>query len=213
MGRTAMVAAMLGVSVLGASQAGAQQEPAPVFDGKTLKGWVPVGGAAENWKVVDGVLITEGRGGGWLSTEKTYANFVVDLEYRLQPGGNSGVNIRSPHQGNPAFVGMEIQILDDESPRYATLQPYQYCGSVYGVVPAKRGHTRPAGEWNHMQIRAEGSHIKVQLNGETIVDADLTEHRDAADAHPGILRSEGYIGLQSHSEPVEFRNIRIEELP
>jgi hypothetical protein len=194
------------------------QSPAPqpdalsLFNGRDLEGWESVGGKAENWKVVDGLLVTRGEGGGWLSTIGEYADFELSLEYRLQEGGNSGVFIRSPRQGDPAYTGMEIQVLDDESARYGQLQPFQYCGSVYGVIPAQRGHTRPAGEWNRMEITARGQRITVKLNGATIVDGDLGQHKEAAGDHPGILRASGFIGLQSHSEPVEFREIRVRPL-
>ena len=183
----------------------------PLFDGKSTAGWTPVAGKQGNWTVADGLLVTRGEGGGWLSTERTYGDFVLKLEYRLRAGGNSGVFLRSPRSGDPAYTGMEIQVLDDEDARYKSLQPFQYCGSIYGVVAAERGHTKPAGEWNMMEIRAEGSKVQVKLNGATVVDADLEKHADAAEKHPGIKRRDGYIGLQSHSEPVEFRNIRIKE--
>ena len=181
----------------------------PIFDGKTLSGWTKVGGKEKSWSIEDGVLVTQGEGGGWLSTEKTYGDFVLALEYQVGPGGNSGVFIRAPHNGDPAYTGMEIQVLDDESPRYKTLQPYQYCGSVYGVQAAKRGHTKPAGEWNAMEISAVGPKITVKLNGTTITEAVLTEHTDAEKTHPGIKRPDGYIGFQNHDEPVKFRNIRV----
>lgn len=184
----------------------------PLFDGKSLEGWETVGGQEGNWSVEDGIIVTKGEGGGWLSTKKSYGNFVLSLEYRLVPGGNSGIFIRSPHEGDPAYVGMELQVLDDEADWYKNLQPYQYCGSVYGVIPAKRGHTKPAGEWNRMVITAEGPQITVRLNGETIVDGNLEDHSDAAEQHPGIKRKDGYIGLQSHSERVEFRDIKIKVL-
>ena len=184
----------------------------PLFDGSSLSGWTPVGGSADNWVVEDGLLITRGAGGGWLSTDKTYDNFTLRLEYKLQEGGNSGVFIRSPRSGDPAYTGMEIQVLDDESDRYKELQPYQYCGSVYGVIPAHRGHTKPAGEWNQMEITADGQHVTITLNGHKIVDGNLGEHPDAVESHPGLNRPDGYIGLQSHSEPVSFRNIAIKPL-
>jgi hypothetical protein len=188
------------------------QDMTPLFDGKTLTGWTEVGGKPGNWVVEDGLLITRGEGGGWLSTKDTYSDFDVALEYKLQPGGNSGLFIRSPHSGDPAYTGMEIQILDDDDARYAQLMPYQYCGSVYGVEATQRGHTKPAGQWNEMEVIAQGTHILVRLNGATVVDTDLKNHKDAAATHPGIERPEGYIGLQSHSEPVAFRNIRIKSL-
>jgi hypothetical protein len=204
-------AVVLAVGVLAGAAARAE-DFTPLFDGKTLAGWTPVGGAADNWAVIDGLLVTRGAGGGWLSTDGTYENFVLRLEYRLQEGGNSGVFIRSPREGDPAYTGMEIQVLDDASERYRELQPYQYCGSVYGVMPAERGHTKPAGEWNSMEITADKLHITVKLNGQTIVDDNLRKHPDAVATHPGMKRPGGYIGLQSHSEPVEFRNIAVKRL-
>lgn len=191
---------------------GSQDQPSPLFDGKSLKGWANVGGSEGNWLVRDGLLITRGEGGGWLSTEKEYRDFEISLEYKLQAGGNSGVFIRSPHTGDPAYTGIEIQILDDNDDRYKDLRPFQYCGSVYGVIAAKRGSTNGPGEWNRMTIRAAGSRITVSLNGQTIVDGDLKDHPEAAAEHPGIQRDRGFIGLQSHSEPVEFRNITLKSL-
>lgn len=183
-----------------------------LFDGKTTEGWTPVAGKSGNWKVQDGLLVTQGEGGGWLSTNGEYADFIVQLEYRTRPGGNSGVFIRSPRSGDPAYTGMEIQLLDDDDAQYKNLKPFQYTGSIYGVVAAKRGHTKKPGEWNSIAIEAKGPKIKVTLNGTVIVDADLTDHADAAAQHPGIKRDRGYIGLQSHSDVVEFRNIKIKDL-
>ncbi len=185
----------------------------PLFDGKTLTGWESVGGKSGNWVIEDGVLVTKGEGGGWLSTVKTYGDFTVKLEFLLEPGGNSGVFIRSPHSGDPAYTGMEIQVLDDDSERYKDLKPYQYCGSVYGVSAAKRGSVKPAGQWNAMEITATGSKVSVKINGNLVVETDLKDHADAEATHPGIKRPEGYIGLQSHSEPVKFRNIAIKTTP
>lgn len=210
----ALAAMLLGVGIWsGSGRAGDEDDGfVPLFDGSSLEGWTPVDSAPDNWKVADGVLVTEGRGAGWLSSDATYSDFVLRAEFRLQAAGNSGLLIRAPRQGEPWITGMEIQILDDDAEVYETLMPYQYCGSVYGVVPAIRGHTREPGQWNTMEIRADGPRITVTLNGATVVDTDLTAHRAAAAGHPGILRPEGYIGLQSHSEPVEFRNIEIKAL-
>lgn len=184
----------------------------PLFDGKTLQGWTAVGGKSDNWTAKDGILVTRGDGGGWLSTAETYDDFHLKLEYRLQAGGNSGVFIRSPQTGDPAYSGIEIQILDDNDARYADIKPFQHCGSVYGIVAAKPGHTRPPGEWNQMEIIAKGTKIRIVLNDTSIVDADLAEHESAAAEHPGMKRPSGYIGLQSHSEPVEFRNVSVKRL-
>jgi hypothetical protein len=146
------------------------------------------------------------------TTGRTYADFALSLEYSVSPGGNSGVFLRAPREGDAAYTGMEIQLLDDDAEMYRDLKPFQYTGSIYGVVAAKRGQTQPPDHWNRMEITAQGPKVTVTLNGTTIVAADLGDHADAAEAHPGIKRTDGYIGLQSHSDRVEFRNIRIKEL-
>ena len=190
----------------------AQEGFTPLFNGKTTDGWQLVNSKPGNWVVKDGLLLTKGEGGGWISTAKEYADYTLSLEYKTTKGGNSGVFIRSPHTGDPAYVGMEIQLLDDDDDQYKNLKPFQYTGSVYGVIAAKRGSTKSHGEWNAMQITVRGPKVVIKLNGNTIVDGRLDEHADAEKAHPGILRKTGYIGLQSHSDEVAFRNIQIKEL-
>jgi hypothetical protein len=185
----------------------------PLFDGKSLAGWTSIGGKPGNWGVEGGLLVAKGDGKGWISTNRALADFILRLEYRTGPGGNSGVLIRAPHKGDPSFDGMEIQILDDGAPVYRGLRPDQYTGSVYGVVAARRGHAKPSGEWNALEIRAEGSKVRVELNGVVIVDeVDVAGHAEAMARHPGISRRSGFVGLQSHESPVQFRNIRIKEL-
>ena len=88
------------------------------------------------------------RFGGNLYTEKEYADFIYRFEFQLTPGANNGLGIRAPLTGDAAYVGMELQILDNTAPIYANLHEYQYHGSVYGVIPAKKGFLKPVGEWN-----------------------------------------------------------------
>ena len=118
--------------------------------------------------------------------------------------------------GDVAYVGMELQIIDDTADVYANLQPYQYHGSVYGVVPAERGHLKPVGEWNQQEVTCEGRHVKVVLNGATIVDADLDEAAEGGTMdhkeHPGLKRETGHIGFLGHGARVEFREISIKPL-
>ena len=101
-------------------------------------------------------------------------------------------------------------MLDDKAPKHAHIKPWQFNGSIYGIVPAKNG-TPKIGEWNSYEITAQGRRVKVVLNGATIVDADLNEVRDpeVLMKHPGMFRGRGRIGFLSHRDPVEFRNIRI----
>lgn len=185
-----------------------------IFDGKTLNGWQ---GGKGGYEVKDGAIVClkDGKGGN-LYTEKEYANFFLRFEFKLTPGANNGIGIRTPKEGDPAFVGMEIQILDDGHPSYKGLQPYQTHGSVYGVLPAKRGFLKPTGEWNSEEITCDGKHVKVVLNGETIVDGDIEKAStpktiDGRD-HPGLKREKGHICFCGHGAHVEFRNLRVKEL-
>jgi hypothetical protein len=203
-------------AALGAAPPEDEQDFKPLFDGKSLDGWTLVNKQGPGYVVEDGVLVCPAHGGGNLFTQREYANFVLRFEFRLEPGGNNGVGIRSPLEGDPAYVAMEIQILDDEAEQYAgKLQPWQYHGSIYGVVPAKRGYTKPAGEWNSEEILCDGRHVRVTLNGEVIVDANLDDVKDpdVLAKHPGLARTSGHIGFLGHGTRVEFRNIRLKELP
>jgi hypothetical protein len=197
----------------------AQGEPGfqPLFDGKTLKGWVLVGGRGTGYVVEDGAIVCPKEGGGNLYTEKEYANFIVRMEFRLWEGGNNGVGIRAPLEGDAAYAGMEIQVLDDEAEVYQKmgLKPTQYTGSVYDVFPAKRGFVKRNGAWNDYEIHAEGRRVKVTLNGQVVCDADLSTVTDAAvlKKHPGLSRAKGHIGFLGHGTRVEYRSLRIKELP
>jgi hypothetical protein len=186
-----------------------------LFDGKTLNGWTLVGKHGPGYVVENGVLVCPADGGGNLFTEKEYADFVFRFEFRTAPAGNNGVGVRAPLEGDAAYAGMEIQVLDNEAPAYKDLRPAQYHGSVYDVIPAKRGYLKKAGEWNSEEIRAEGRRIKVTLNGTVILDADLDSVQDpeVLKKHPGLARTNGHVGFLGHNSRVEFRNIRIKELP
>lgn len=186
-----------------------------LFDGKSLKGWKLIGKHGDGYGVKDGVMFCAQGGGGKLITEKEYSDFVLRFEFKLAPGANNGLGIRAPEEGDAAYLGMELQIIDNRHPKWARLQPWQYHGSIYNVVPAKRGALKEAGEWNVQEVVAMGRRIRVVLNGDTIIDTDLNDVTDAATLmkHPGILRESGHIGFLGHGDYAEFRNIRIMEFP
>jgi lysophospholipase L1-like esterase len=184
-----------------------------LFNGKDLIGWEQVGGAKQTWGVENGQLYTDGDGGGWLSTTREFGNFELELEFNVPAGGNSGVFVRAPRQGNPAFEGLEIQVLDDAAPEYAELKPWQFCGSVYSTIAPSSRVSKPAGEWQKMSIRYEGFNIRVTLNGVEIINANISDFKDKAVDHPGVLRTAGFIGLQNHGSRLDYRNIRLRELP
>lgn len=194
------------------------QEPGFVslFDGQTLKGWKLVRGHGPGYLAEAGKLICPADGGGNLFTEKEYANFVFRFEFLMEPGANNGIGIRAPYEGDAAYQGMEIQILDDGHERYkGWLRSEQHHGSVYGLIPARTGFLKPAGEWNSEEITADGRRIRVVLNGVVILDANLDMVREAKllDRHPGVKRTTGHLGFLGHGTRVEFRDMRIKELP
>lgn len=186
-----------------------------LFDGSSLFNWT---GNTTDYYPSNGELVVDPtRGGkGNLYTKNEYGDFHLKFDFQLTPGANNGLGIRAPLEGDAAYVGMELQILDNTAPIYAKLQPYQYHGSVYGIIPAKQGFLKPVGEWNEEEVIAQGNKIKVILNGEVILDGDiaLATKEGTADhkEHPGLLNKTGHIGFLGHGSPLKFRNIRIKEL-
>ncbi len=188
----------------------------PLFDGKDLKGWKVLNGRMEAWSAKDGLLHCTGSGGGWLMTEAEYGDFELRLEYRWEKdGGNSGVALRAPLVGDVSWKGIEIQLIDDanyEKVHNYKLKPTQHTGSIYGVVPPSKLPGKGPGEWNRMRIVAKGRKITVELNGQSIIDANLDDYKDHLKEHPGLQRDKGHLGVQSHDGRVEFRNLYVKPL-
>lgn len=183
-----------------------------IFDGTSFDGWT---GNIESYEVVDGTIKCKKHQGGLLYTEKEYSDYSVRFEFKLPPGGNNGLAIRYPGEGNPAYDGMcELQVLDSEAPKYAQIDARQHHGSAYGMEAAHRGYLREVGEWNFQTVKIQGSTIQVELNGTQILDTDLSTITDfmAETKHPGKDRPSGYFGFAGHNDPVAFRNIFIKEL-
>ena len=185
-----------------------------LFNGTNLDKWI---GNKKGYALEDSVIVTHPElGGGNLYTAEEYSDFEYRFEFQLTPGANNGLGIRTPTEGDAAYEGMELQILDNESPIYEKLKPYQYHGSVYGVIPAKRGYLKPTGEWNEQTVVVKGSKVKVILNGQVILDGDIKEasKNGSADGreHPGLMNAKGHIGFLGHGDVVRFRNIRIKKL-
>lgn len=182
-----------------------------IFNGRDLTGWkVNQGGKMSVWGAQDGILYVDGRGGGWLLSEKDYGDFEIRLEYKMPVHGNSGVALRSPTKGNPAYDGMEIQLIDDKG--WEKLEPWQHTGSIYDVVAPSSQPGKPAGQWNKIRIVAKGKYVLVEVNDVKIVEANLDKYKEKYATHPGLKRENGKVGLQSHDGRVEFRNIFIKEL-
>jgi len=178
-----------------------------LFDGSSLNNWV-VMGKPEGWQVANGVIRSEGgKGGEWLRSVKEYDNFILQLEYRVAPGGNSGVFFRCPEQGNPWETGYECQISNEQPPR----DDLHCTGTLYGLAAA---HPRPDESpeiWHSCKIICKNKRILLFIDGQQTVDSDMDKIEAIKDKP-----MKGYIGLQdSHTGEgkwIEYRNIRIREL-
>lgn len=226
-----IVLSLFAVQMFAAEPAKMEEGFKPLFpkDGVPA-GWVvrdwadvknaPPAGAV--WKVVDGVLQGSEPRGTWLVSEKEYSDFTLKFEFKLGDRGNSGCGLRFPDHGDPAFDGLELQMVD---PRYypsdMKIPPNELTGSLYRAVAPKKQLFKP-NDWNAYEVTLQGTKIKVILNGEQIVDVDLKElnipvkrHNDE-DAVPIQKRPlKGHIGFQELSRGgghVEIRNARIKEL-
>lgn len=180
----------------------------PLFNGKDLSGWQTTG----NWVVEpDGTLALHPRPGetGWkrfdayITTQRKYADFILDLEFRFEPKGNSGVFLRVGDPKAPVDTGFEVQILDT----HGLANPGHHdCGGIVHTVGPNKNMVKPAGEWNRYTITVKGRTVKVVFNGEQVIDLNLdnTVKKDRP--------NEGYIAFQDEAKRVAYRNVRIKEL-
>ena len=185
-----------------------------VFNGKDFTGWA---GPLDCCAVEDHAIVWQQHKGGTIYTQRQYTNFVARLEFKLPPGGNNGLAIRYPGEGDTAYVGMcECQVLDDQYEHSTghNIDPRQAHGSAYGMVPALRGYQHPIGDWNYEEVTVNGPTIKVEMNGTVILNADLSTVTSFMDnkKHPGKDRTSGFFGFAGHNDPVQFRNISLKSL-
>lgn len=182
-----------------------------LFDGKTTNGWTATG-SAEAWPVRDGIIVNQqsAQGGGWLRTVNQYRDFELMLDFKIEQGANSGVGLRFSAMDDPAFSGMEVQILDSagQAPNLTC------CGAVYDAIAPLEQAVKPAGEWNTYRIMLIGDELNGWLNGKRIhlgerLDGRGFRHQESnPDPLNARVRS-GYIGVQDHGGGVEFRNIKV----
>ena len=215
MTRRDLLVAGAGAAAL-AGGAGAAGAPfVRAYNGKDLSGWHVESGKLSSWKALGEIVSCVSPGGGYLALDREYGDFELRLEYRLPPAGNSGIGIRFPRGGWPSTEGMEIQLLDDEAPRYKNLKPDQFNGAIYTHIAPKVRASRPAGEWNRIAVRCKGPVIQIRLNDVEIQNANIDDYPDSVGKGTLPLPKrprKGLVGLQSHGDPVEFRNIEIREL-
>lgn len=187
----------------------------PIFNGRDLEGWA---GPVENYEVQDGALVSKPGKGGTIYHKDELGDFAVRLEFKVPPGGNNGLAIRYSGQGDTAYEGMcELQVLDDNYDKVkGKIDPRQAHGSAYGMVAAARGYQHPTGDWNFQEVTVKGSTLRVELNGTTILDTDLSKVDPAQfmskNPHPGKDRPRGFFGFAGHNDPVAFRNVSVRKL-
>lgn len=186
-----------------------------LFDGTSLEKWT---GNTTEYVLEDGCIVMKPvqEMGGNFYTKEEYDDFVLRFEFQLTVGANNGLGIRHDMVDNEqGYSGMELQILDNEDPQYQDLKPYQYHGSVYGIIPAKRGYLKPVGEWNEQEVIAKGNKITVILNGVTILDGDLleaTKNLSLERFSKAVFNKKGHIAFLGHGSEIKFKNIRIKPL-
>lgn len=177
----------------------------PLFSGTDLSGWQQIG--PQDWHAENQILWTEGKG-GWLRTDQRYADFVLHLDYRVSAGAAGGILLRSAEQGDPVFTGLEIALKDDAG------QPTDLhsTGSIYGAVIPLYSVGKQAGEWNQLEISCIGRHLTVYLNGNRIHKIDFDDPAFVFSEKRPLSRvpNQGFIGLESQTGRVDFRNLRIQ---
>ena len=187
-----------------------------IFNGKDLTGWVVEGTASNkegdtskpNWLVADGKIRCAGKGFGFLRYDTKLDDFTLSLEYKMEKRCNSGIGIRGIKytgraETRPSFAGYELQILDDggkPTTDHSSMSLYRY-------VAAKANAVKPAGEWNKLEVECRGPKIRVTLNGQVVQDVDQSTVATIKDKP-----TSGYISLQCHGKPIEFRSITLRKL-
>lgn len=194
-----------------------------LFDGESLAGWLTVK-EPHGWVVEAGAIHCRNPLGGErnLYTVDQYEDFILSVEFKIDPHVNSGIFFRISDLENHVHTGLEVQVLDQaEHGRYAN--PKHWCGAIYDLVPPARDDAYlPAGEWNQALIHCEGPKVRVELNGRHMAELDVSEYTEAGrgpDGSPNkfkfawsTLPRRGHIGLQDHGGKVWYRNIMVKEL-
>lgn len=195
----------------------------PLFPGDSLEGWkisdwsnlaTPQKVEGTPWKMEKGILYGLNKR-TWIRSAKQYSDFVLKLDTKVTKGSNGGIGLRFPPEGDPAYTAMEIQVVDDRVYYGGSARPEQCTGSIYDEIAPSKDATNPVGQWNSWQITAKGSKITIVLNGEKIIDVDLSRETKARQQKGPALADrplKGHIGFQNLNGSITFRNIMIKEL-
>jgi type 1 glutamine amidotransferase len=180
----------------------------PLFNGKDLTGWAA---PSDAWTVQDRVIDCKGGHGGWLRSDEEFEDFEFRFDYRISKDGNSGAFFRATLEGNPAFTGHEVQILDD----HGKPPDMHSAGSLYDAMAPARNMSKPAWEWNEVSIKCVGRQLTITMNGYRIINVNLDDvgmnHPLAEEMKMWNRAKKGYLGFQDHGSRVQFRNLRVKE--
>lgn len=218
----AALTAVLSTSLSQATFAADKDGWMALFDGQSLDGWTKYNGqpVRSGWVAEDGVLSLKKKGGGDIITKEEFENFELEFDWKITPGGNSGV-MYLVRTGDPApyFSGPEYQVLDDAKHRDGK-NPKTSAGSLYALVAAKGKELKPVGEWNTAKIVLNNHHLEHWLNGKKVVDIqvggdkwnELVKNSKFKAWSQFGKADKGHICLQDHGDPVSYRNLRIRRL-
>jgi len=193
-----------------------------LFDGRTTAGWRNYGKPtiSDGWKVQDGALTRTGAGGDIITNDE-FKNFELSIDWKIEPGGNSGVFYRAAEDTDAIYWNApEMQVLDDAKHPDGQSRMTS-AGAAYDLYPSPAGHVNPGGEWNTAKLVVNGNHVEQWLNGFKLLEFELGsrdwDSKVAASKfkpHPRFGKNaQGHIGLQDHGNVVAFRNIKIRVLP
>ena len=183
--------------------------------GEDLSGWRDGDGKKEvaGYYLEEGVIQSR-PGCSNLVSAKVYQDYILEFEFQLTAEANNGLGIHYPGEGDAAYVGMELQILDNTGEKYqGKLKDYQWHGSLYTLAPAEKGHLKPVGEWNFQRVTVRGAWVSVELNGVTVLYENLDKLQAAHEKHEGVKRREGHFCFCGHGDVVSWRKVRVSEIP
>lgn len=175
-----------------------------LFDGRSLNGWTTLQPDAGGWGAQDGMLICTGQSGPWLRTREVFDDFILRVEFKIVPKGNSGIFLRAPLDGRASRFSMEMQIFGAQP---EVPDKRNSTGAIYAVRAPLENAANPPGEWNQAEITCRGSHVTIRINDRLAQDFDMNDVPELKDR----LRR-GVIGLQDHGSQTWFRNIRLKRL-
>jgi hypothetical protein len=190
-----------------------------LFNGKDGEGWLAGDQTLKAANIEEGAINPFKSGASVVYSKERYGNFVFSCDFKVSPGCNSGVFIRTGNMKDPVQTGIEIQVLDSAG----RAKPGKHdCGSIYDLVAPSKNTMKPAGEWNRMEITCDRNKIKVALNGEAVADMDLDQWTKPGEGPDGSKNKfktalkdfprEGHLGFQDHGKPVWFKNVKIKPI-